>query len=74
MDRSKLCKQGSSYEVPTTTVGATIETHTITTTPAAITTSITLGTTTTNARTGSYSPFPPNGTTFRPTATATCRP
>ena len=64
----------SSNEAPTTTVGATRETHTITTTPAAITTSTTLGTTTTNTRTGGSSPSPPNGTTFRPTATATCRP
>ena len=64
----------SSNEAPTTTEGATIETHTITTSPAAITTSTTLGTTPTNARTGGTSPFPPNGTTFRPTTTATCRP
>ena len=28
----------------------------------------------TNARTGDSSPFPPNGTTFRPGKTATCRP
>ena len=27
-----------------------------------------------NARTGDSSPFPPNGPTFRPTSTATCRP
>ena len=33
-----------------------------------------MGTTATNARSGGSSPFPPNGTTFRPTATATCRP
>ena len=54
------------------TEGATIETHTITTTPAVITTSTT--TTVTNAGTGGSSPFLPNGTPFRPTATATCRP
>ena len=64
----------SSNGAPTTTVGTTIETHATTTTPAVITTSTTLGTTATNARTGDSSPFPPNGTTFRPTATATCRP
>ena len=63
-----------SNEAPTTTEGTTIETHTISTTSATITTSTALGTTTTNARTGSSSPFLPNGTTSRPTATATCRP
>ena len=31
-------------------------------------------TTASNAGTGGSSPFPPNGTPFRPTATATCRP
>ena len=64
----------SSNKAPTPTVGTTIETHTITTTAAAITTSTTLGTTTTNARTGGSSPFPPNGTTFRPNGTDTYRP
>ena len=49
----------SCNEASTTTVGATIETHTITTS-AATATSITLGTTTTNARTGGFSPFPPH--------------
>ena len=62
----------SIKEAPTTTEGATIETHTITTTSAVITTSTT--TTVANAGTGGSSPFPPNGTPFRPTATATCRP
>ena len=64
----------SSNGATTTTVDTTIETHATTTTPAAITTSTTLGTTATNARTGDSSPFPLDGTTFRPTATATCRP
>ena len=64
----------SSNEAPTTTIDATIETHAIATTSASTTTSTTLGTKTTNARTGGSSLFPPNGTTFRPTATATCRP
>ena len=64
----------SSNEAPTTTVSITIETHATTTTPAVITISTTLGTTATNARTVASSPFPPNGITFRPTLTATCRP
>ena len=61
----------SINEAPTTTGSATTETHTITTTPAVITTSTT--TLATNAGTGGSSPFLPNGTLFRPTATATCR-
>ena len=62
----------SINETPTTTGSANIETHTITTTPAVITTSTT--TMVTNAGTGGSSPFLPNGTPFRTTATATCRP
>ena len=62
----------SINETPTITEGATIETHTITTTPAAITTSTT--TTVSNAGTGGSTSFPSNGTPFRPTATTTCRP
>ena len=52
----------SINEAPTTSEGATIETHTVTTTPAVITTSTT--TTVTNAGTGGSSPFPPNGIPF----------
>ena len=58
----------SINEAPNTTGSATIETHTIATTAAVITTSIT--TTVTNAGTGGSSPFLPNGTPFTPTATA----
>ena len=64
----------SSNGAPTTTVSAMIETHAITNTPTVIATSTTLGTTATNARIGDSSPFPPNGTTFRPTVTTTSRP
>ena len=62
----------SINETPTTTGSATIETYTITTTPAVITISAT--TMATNAGTADSSPFLPNGIPFRPTATATCRP
>ena len=59
-------------ETPTSSGSATIETHTITTTPAVIATSTTIMAT--NAGTGGSSPFLPNGTPVRPTATTTCRP
>ena len=62
----------SLTEAPTTTGGATIVTPSFITTPAVITNSTT--TTTTNAGTGGSSPFLPNGTPSRPTASATRRP
>ena len=62
----------SINEAQTTAGSATIETHTIITTPAVIT--IFIITMAMNAITGGSSPFLPNGTHFRPTVTATCRP
>ena len=63
----------SPEEVPiTTTSGTTIETSTLTTTSTVLATSTT--TTVAGVGIGSPSPFLPNGSPSRPTATDTCRP